>query len=96
MKSYEDEETFFSALASTRRLEILKCISLGIDNPKEIAEKLNAHRSAIEKHLSILKTAGIIWKVPSLNQKGHLSVRYATKVPISEILEAFQKVKGLL
>ena len=86
MRDYISEERLFSALASSIRLEILDTISNGFANHGEIAEKLNLHRSSIEKHLHILVVAGIIEKEPSLNKKGQLSVKYRTKANLSELL----------
>ena len=92
MGDYISEERLFSALASSKRLEILDAISSGFANPGEIAEKLNLHRSSIEKHLHILVVAGIIEKEPSLNKKGQLSVKYRIKANLSELLSFANRI----
>ncbi|HIH60457.1 MAG TPA: winged helix-turn-helix transcriptional regulator [Ferroplasma sp.] len=83
MRDYVQEEKFLSALASSTRLEILDMISEGHTNPGDIAERLNKHRSSIEKRLRILVTAGIIEKEPSLNERGQLSMRYRISIDLS-------------
>ena len=83
MRDYVQEEKFLSALASSTRLEILDMISEGHTNPGDIAERLNKHRSSIEKHLRMLVAAGIIEKEPSLNDRGQLSLRYRIRVDLS-------------
>ncbi len=83
MRDYVREENFLSALASSTRLEILDMISEEHTNPGDIAERLNKHRSSIEKHLRILVTAGIIEKKPSLNERGQLSLRYRIMIDLS-------------
>ena len=92
MRDYISEEKLFSALASSVRLKILDSISDGFSNPREIAEKLNRHRSSIEKHLNILVVAGIIEKEPSLNKKGQLSVKYRIKADLSELLSFANRI----
>lgn len=92
MRDFSKQEAFFSALASAVRLEILDCISKEIANPGEIAEKLDSHRSSVEKHLKILANAGIIEKKPSLNQKGQLSIRYALKIDLSEVFSMYERL----
>lgn len=92
MRDYISEEKFLSALASSARLEILNAISDGFANPGEIAERLDKHRSSIEKHLHILLVAGIIEKKPSLNKKGQLSIRYWVNNDLSELLSIVDKI----
>jgi DNA-binding transcriptional ArsR family regulator len=92
MRDYKREEKFLSALASSARLEILNAISDGFVNPGEIAEKLDKHRSSIEKHLHILLVAGIIEKMPSLNSKGQLSIRYRINNDLSELLSLIDRI----
>ena len=92
MRDYISEEKLFSALASSVRLKILDSISNGFANPGEIAEKLNSHRSSIEKHLHILVIAGIIEKEPSLNKKSQLSVKYRIKADLSELLSFANRI----
>ena len=92
MRDYIGEEKFLSALASSARLEILNAISEGFANPGEIAEKLDKHRSSIEKHLHILLVAGIIEKKPSLNKKGQLTIRYWVINDLPELLSMVNRI----
>jgi DNA-binding transcriptional ArsR family regulator len=90
MSDYEKTEKILKALADSSRLQILECIQTGVSNPGEIAEKLKRHRSAIEKHLSVLLRAKIIEKVPSLTKGGQLTIRYNIRSHAKELLVTVQ------
>jgi DNA-binding transcriptional ArsR family regulator len=86
MSSHAHTEKILKALADTSRLQILECIENGVSNPGEIARKLDRHRSTVEKHLRVLLKAGIVEKVPSLTEAGHLSIRYRIRGEATQIL----------
>ena len=92
MSGYEKTERLLKALADRSRLQILECIQKGVANPGDIAKKLDRHRSTIEKHLRVLLKAGIVEKVPSLTEKGQLSVRYKIRGNADELLAKIQGV----
>jgi uncharacterized protein YndB with AHSA1/START domain/DNA-binding transcriptional ArsR family regulator len=74
----------FKALADPTRRKILDCLNerngqtLG-----EICEHFTITRQAVLKHLSLLKTAGLVVMV----RKGRESLHYLNPMPISEIYE---------
>lgn len=76
MGEYEKISKLLKAFADVGRLQILECIQKGISNPGEISRELNRHRSTVEKHLRVLRKAGVVEKVPSLTEGGQLSIRY--------------------
>jgi DNA-binding transcriptional ArsR family regulator len=92
MNDCEKTEKILKALADKSRLQILDCIRNGKSNPGEIARKLNRHRSTVEKHLRVLRNAGIVEKVPSLTKDGQLSVRYRTKPEADAFLAAIRRI----
>jgi len=91
MSGYEKTERILKALGDRSRLEILECIQKNVSNPGEIAKKLNKHRSTVEKHLRVLLKAGIVEKVPSLTEGGHLSIRYKMREEAKELLSAVKE-----
>lgn len=66
----------FKAFGSEPRLQILGVIERGIKNPGKIGRELTMPRSTVEKHLRILLKAGIVRKVPVLNELDRISVSY--------------------
>lgn len=76
MHDYTKMERLLAVLSSSARLEILDCIGKGFANPGEIAKKLDMHRSSVEKHIRVLVSGRLIEKVPSMNKKGQLTVKY--------------------
>lgn len=89
---YEKTEKVLKALADTSRLQILACIQSGIGNPKEIAHKLDRHRSTVEKHLRVLLAANLVEKTPSLTKGGHLTIQYRVREEASQLLDAVQRI----
>jgi len=79
--------TFFSALGSERRLEMIINIEKGISNPKELAKKMDIGRSTIEKHLRVLTEGGILKKYPGLSSEGQLRVYYKIRENARKLLE---------
>jgi len=79
------------ALADRSRLEILDCIERGVSNPGEIARKLDRHRSTVEKHLRVLLKAKIVEKVPTLTERGQLSIRYRLRDEAKALLTSVQE-----
>jgi len=92
MSGHEKTERFLKALADKSRLQILQCIQKGVSNLGEIARKLNRHRSTVEKHLRVLLKANIVEKVPSLTQKGQLSIRYRIRDVAEELVKTIEEV----
>lgn len=66
----------FKAMGSESRQKILGAIERGVDNPGRIALELGMPRSTVEKHLRVMMRAGVVEKVPVLDEEGHISVRY--------------------
>jgi DNA-binding transcriptional ArsR family regulator len=91
MSSYEKIEKLLKAFADKSRLQILEFIQKGVDNPGEIAKKLGRHRSTVEKHLRVLSAAKVVEKVPSLNKKGQLAIRYRITDNANELLGKVQE-----
>jgi len=91
MGSYEKTEKILKAFADKSRLQILEYIQAGISRLGEMSRKLDRHRSTIEKHLNILLAAKIVEKVPSLTERGHLSVRYRITRNAEEVVIAIQE-----
>ncbi|MFB0543722.1 MAG: ArsR/SmtB family transcription factor [Candidatus Bathyarchaeia archaeon] len=55
------------ALDNETRLQILDSIERSISNPGVIASRLDRPRSTVEKHLRVLRSAGLVEKIPALN-----------------------------
>jgi predicted transcriptional regulator len=66
--------------------------SYAVERAREIAKKLDRHRSTVEKHLRVLLKAGIVEKVPSLTKAGQLSVRYKVCDNAAELLKTILDV----
>lgn len=66
----------FKAMGSEPRQQILGVIEKGIKNPGQIGVELTMPRSSVEKHLRILLDAGLVSKVPVLNELDRISVSY--------------------
>lgn len=60
----DPREEFFQALASSRRLEIVSMLKDGPKSASQIVPALKIDQSAVSRHLSLLRKAGIIesWK----------------------------------
>ncbi len=91
MEGFEKTERLLKALADRSRLEILDCIERGVSNPGEIARKLDRHRSTVEKHLRVLLKAKIVEKVPTLTERGQLSIRYRLRDEAKALLTSVQE-----
>jgi DNA-binding transcriptional ArsR family regulator len=87
-------ESLLKALGDRSRLQILECIQGGIVNPGKMASNLNRHRSTIEKHLRVLLKAGIVEKIPSLTNQGHLSISYKITEKATKLLTAVTEACG--
>lgn len=55
-------EKIFEALSSTTRRKILAYLSEATLTAGEIAKRFDMSQPAISKHLSILESAGLVWK----------------------------------
>ena len=55
-------EKVFEALASTTRRKIMAYLSEGALTAGAVAERFEMSQPAVSKHLSILESAGLIWK----------------------------------
>ena len=91
MDDEQKMENLLKALGDRSRLQILECIREGTSNPGKIARKLHRHRSTVEKHLRVLLRNGIVEKVPSLTEKGQLSVKYKITENAVKLLEAVKE-----
>jgi DNA-binding transcriptional ArsR family regulator len=91
MSGQEKMERLLKALGDKSRLQIVECIQRGISNPGKMARSLDRHRSTIEKHLRILLKAGIVEKVPSLTDQGHLSISYKITENATRLLAAVKE-----
>jgi DNA-binding transcriptional ArsR family regulator len=69
----------FKAMISEPRQLILRTIDRGIRNLSGIAHELGTPRSTVEKHLRVLLRAGIVEKLPTLDERGRLNVKYEIK-----------------
>ncbi len=56
----DPRETVFNALARSTRLQILELLRDGEKSISELSPRLGIDQSAISRHLSILRNAGII------------------------------------
>ena len=83
---FTDRVDVFKAMGSDTRQLILRVIEKGVKNPSRIARELGMPRSTVEKHLRVMLKAGVVNKVPVLNEHGRLGVRY-------ELLEIAYKLK---
>ncbi len=88
---FAERTKVFKAMGSETRQMILKVIDDDVNRPGHIARELGRPRSTVEKHLRVLLGAGIIEKIPELNEQGHLSVRYEIKPVAYRLRDA---VKG--
>ena len=77
MNNYQRMERIVKALASEIRLEIIDLIQKGIASAGEIAEKVDRHRSSIDRHLKILADANIIKKVATKTEQERKIIVYA-------------------
>lgn len=66
----------FKAMGSEPRVQILGVIEKGEKNPGKIARELGIPRSTVEKHIRVLLNAGLVVKVPVLNELDRISVSY--------------------
>jgi len=92
MGNYEKTERVLKAFADKSRLQILECVQKGVSNPGEMARELKRHRSTVEKHLRVLLAANIVEKVPSLNKRGQLSIRYKIRENADTLLNTIQNI----
>jgi DNA-binding transcriptional ArsR family regulator len=79
MNDYQEMEKITKALASEIRIQILDLIQNGINSAVEIADKINRHRSSIDRHLKILAEANIIKKVATKTEQEKIVIVYALK-----------------
>lgn len=86
LKKYEERVTILKAMAHPTRLFILDQLKAGALCVCEINEMIDADVSTISKHLSVLKSAGLV----SSLKKG-LQVHYSLEMPC--ILESFQCIE---
>jgi DNA-binding transcriptional ArsR family regulator len=86
MANFTFLKTIFKALGNERRLKILESIERGISNPGEISRSMKVSRSTIEKHIRVLRKAGIIEKAPGLSSKGNLRIYYTMDGNIKKLL----------
>jgi len=78
----------FEAMGSVPRQQILGAIEHGVKNPGKISRELGMPRSTVEKHIRILSEAGLVSKVPVLNEKDRISVSYEINPLAYQLREA--------
>ncbi len=71
---FVDDFKVFRAMGSEPRQKILGAIEKGVKNPAKICRELGMPRSTIEKHIRVLLDAGLVKKVPVLNELNRISV----------------------
>lgn len=89
---FTEKTDVFKAMGSETRQMILEVINGGVKRPSHIARKLGKPRSTVEKHLKVLLGAGIVEKIPELNERGQLSVRYEVQPVAYRLRDALKEL----
>lgn len=89
---FTDKIDVFKAMGSGSRQKILGVMERGVVHPGRIARELGMPRSTVEKHLRVLMKAGVVEKVPVLDDEGHISVRYALNEVAHRLRDALQEL----
>ncbi len=74
IKSLKKQETFFSAMSSTTRLQIIQLLQNAEMSIKDISARLNISSAVVTKHINILENAKIIESRSKAGERGLLKL----------------------
>jgi predicted ArsR family transcriptional regulator len=75
------------AISSTSRLQVIELIGLGHDHPDDLASKMETTRQAIDKHLTMLSSVGLVERHAVFSPSGRARVAYRLTDGTRELIE---------
>lgn len=95
MRIYAEEKNldFFDAMASKTRLKIIRLLSVGPLNIKDIASKLNLSAAIVTRHVTMLENCGIVRSESRPSSRGRQKVCCLEEDVITILLSASNQLK---
>ncbi len=95
MRIYAEEKNldFFDALASKTRLKIIRLLSVGPLNIKEIANKVDLSAAIVTRHIAMLENCGIVKSESKPSSRGRQKICCLEEDIITVLLSASNQLK---
>lgn len=95
MRIYAEEKNldFFDALASKTRLKIIRLLSVGPLNIKEIASKVDLSAAIVTRHVAMLENCGIVKSESRPSSRGRQKICCLGEEVITVLLSASNQLK---